>query len=110
MKFRPAQLVCLALLLGTLRLADPAALAPAEFALRAGYLQALLSSAPARAKFEAPRARRTSAIPAPAALLLSSTQAPHSPPAHLLRAIWTMLPPASQSAALQSVTGFGRPA
>ena len=43
MKLRPIQLVCLALLLSTLRFSDPSVLTPASFAMQSSYLRALLA-------------------------------------------------------------------
>lgn len=106
MKLRPVQLVCLALLLATLRLADPAALAPGEFALRAGYLQVLLSPEVAeRRAVKTKRVERVRVIPAPAGVVAARV-AEVTPGAG--RVAWAMLPPALQSVAVQQVTGFGR--
>ena len=105
MKLRPVQLVCLALLLATLRLADPAELAPDDFALRAGVLNVLLRTELAREALQpAPRAPLGRRIPAPAIRADRSTLALIS----AIEAPWTMPPPAVQSAAVQSFTGFLR--
>ena len=107
MKLRPIQLVCLALLLATLRLADPTALAPGDYALQAGYLNALLSkSLPETRTAAVPQPAGTRQIPAPPA---TSTLADAALPHASLSTPWTMPHPALHSAALQSFTGFGRP-
>ncbi len=109
MKLRPVQLVCLALLLAALRLADPTALAPGDYALQAGYLDALLSNAHANP--------RTASAPQPCPAAKSLRRRPSSAAATdvlspasrcTLNFPWTMPHPASHSAALQSFTGLGR--
>jgi len=106
MKLRPIQLVCFALLLCTLSLADSSALAQGVVPMQARYLGALLfpgyeagSSRPEMAKPVAAR-RKAFIRNMPVAL----------PPAAVatLEMAWAMRPPSAQTAALQSVTGFGR--
>ncbi len=109
MKLRPVQLVCLALLLATLRLADPAALAPDDFALRAGVLNILLRTELAETcSRPVPRALRTRRIPVPAIRAAQPATALAVSAVAALEARWTMPPPARHSAAVQSFTSFAR--
>ncbi len=109
MKLRPVQLVCLALLLATLRLADPAALAPDDFALRAGVLNVLLRTELAREALQpTPRALPGRRVPVAATRTGRNTLQLKSAFVNALEARWTMPPPAVQSAAVQSFTGFLR--
>ena len=107
MKLRPVQLVCLALLLATMRLADPAALAPEDFALSAGVLSVLLRTELAegwsQAKPQPLPARRI-----PAAFAAREPRTLCTPSLHVSEASWTMPPPARHSADLQSFTSFLR--
>lgn len=108
MKLRPVQLVCLALLLSTLRLADPAALPPDDLALRVGVLQVLLRTELAGEAAQ-PRPRTLPGrLPAPAAHVPRAAAALPPEAAIALQARWSMPPPARQSAAVQSFTGFLR--
>lgn len=104
MKLRPIQLVCLALLLATLRLADPGAPAPGQLVLQARYLNVLLGQTNTHA-IEA-TGQRQSARRAPAPRSVTTTLAAAALAA--LETPWTMRPPSAHQAALQSVTGFGR--
>ncbi len=109
MKLRPVQLVCLALLLATLRLADPAALAPDDFALRAGVLNVLLRTELATQWSTArPQALRARGIPAPTLRTARAAASISESDVTVLEARWTMPPPAVQSAAVQSFTSFLR--
>ncbi len=106
MKLRPIQLVCFALLLSTLSLADSSALAQGAVPLRATYLGALLfpgyeseSSLPKRAK----------PVAASRKIFVRNTSAPLASAAvAALQTVWAMRPPSAHTVALQSVTGFGR--
>ncbi len=103
MKLRPIQLVCLALLLAALRMADPAALAPSDLALRAGVLNVLLRTELTSEWTEpASSPRPESRIPAPALRVVRKLSAPR------ISAPGSMPPPALQSAAVQSHTSFLR--
>jgi len=105
MKLRPIQLVCLALLLATLRLADPAALPPSEFAFQAGYLNALLSSDHRDSAVSPTRVQR---IPAPA---LITTREPKNLSASSRILIATPRPmrqPLANATAIASHTSFLR--
>jgi hypothetical protein len=116
MKLRPIQLVCLALLLSTLRLTDPSVLTPASFSLQSSYLRALLnqdydevwnSQRPTSQDHTDDTVSRTGHIPA----IFTTRKPPITlAPEHaaLTKTVWTMRPPSAQCAALQSVTGFGR--
>ena len=109
MKMRPVQLVCLALLLATLRLADPAALAPDDFALRAGMLNVLLRGEPVELRAVAAAKPLTpSRIPAPAARAARLVAGLPAAQTFALRCRWTMPPPATHSVAVQSFTSFLR--
>lgn len=109
MKLRPVQLVCLALLLAALRLADPTALAPGDYALQAGYLDALLSNAHANPQTaSAPQPLPGSEVPVPATIIAAATDVLSPASRCTLNFPWTMSHPASHSAALQSFTGLGR--
>ncbi len=109
MKLRPVQLVCLALLLATLRLADPAALAPDDFALRAGVLNVLLRGEMGeRSAAATARPLQARSIPAPAVHAARSAEARTPAQTFALRCRWTMPPPATHSVAMQSFTSFLR--
>lgn len=109
MKLRPVQLVCLALLLAALRLADPAALAPDDFAFRAGVLNVLLRSDIAENQAApTPKPPLSRHIPAPALQPKRQVEALPAAGISALRCRWTMPPPAVQSVAVQSFTSFLR--
>ena len=109
MKLRPVQLVCLALLLATLRLADPAALTPVDFAARTAYLKILLRPDSHETYAEAkPNKLPLRPIPAPAVRSVRLLVALAPVARAVLSTPWSMPPPAFHSAALQSATGFGR--
>jgi len=107
MKLRPFQLVCFALLLCTLSLADSSALAQGVVPLQASYLGALLFP-----DYESGSRRSEKAKPIPERRKAFVRSAPAAlPPAELatLATAWSMRPPSAHTAALQSVSGFGSP-
>ena len=108
MRIRPIQLVCLALVLSTLSLADTSALAPANYleVFLHDYVRVWTGSVHQTAKV----VRRTVGVytrtytqiaRTTARFLTASSRAAVQTP-------WAMRPPSAQCAALQSVTGFGR--
>lgn len=102
MKLRPIQLVCFALLLSTLALADSSALAQGVVPMQARYLGALFfpgyQASVVRETQKRPAIRRRATYLRKPRLAL--------PPASvaLLRTAWTMRPPSAHTAALQSAT------
>jgi hypothetical protein len=115
MKLRPVQLVCLALVLSTLSLADSSALVPGQYGMQAGYLRALFlkdyaetwngteqqrKTKPTRSLYLAGRRAGGAGERASRGLSAACCAA--------IGTAWTMRPPSAQNAALQTFTGFGR--
>ena len=104
MKLRPTQLVCLALLLSTLSIADLPALAQADYRVQCSYLLVLsdYGNLTSTAKRQQPKAN-----PATAPRNIRQVDLPSAARA-VAQTVWTMRPPSAHYAALQSFTGFGR--
>lgn len=97
MRLPNRHLACLLLLLSSLSAADARALRTTDLTLGGRYISSLLIHSAAVAAIPEPLAERTAFHPTETFVLAPASRALHV-------AVWTMRPPAEQTAALQAVT------
>lgn len=116
MKLRPVQIVCLAILLSSMRMANASALPPLQRDIQGPYL-ALVVGHDGLAVWTEIHLSDLQHLSAQVHLSAVAVDRPHYSlafgltPASLAhaRTPWTLKPPSAQYLALQSVTGFGDP-